>query len=223
MVLVSFAIEFIALILSVGSGVIFLSKNAKDLENSNFWRVFSLGCLVANFLLKLPNQFLSIIYTDEIVVRLQLFLKPPPSPENDPFYCKITKCNFLDSLDLYRTELKKKVHKPPSPLKMHKLHGEGVMRKGSFDKTKRPRRSSYVDQDDGYDVDECRICYSNKINALVVDCYHCELCYQCAQVSFKAKNQCPFCRKTAKQVMKIEEKDGRFYISESVTVERIPI
>jgi hypothetical protein len=44
------------------------------------------------------------------------------------------------------------------------------------------------------DGDTCGICYKNKVNAVFLDCNHCEVCSKCAYRSTKINGLCPFCR-----------------------------
>ncbi|CDW74967.1 copine viii [Stylonychia lemnae] len=50
--------------------------------------------------------------------------------------------------------------------------------------------------------DECKICFSNKNNTVLVPCGHKCVCFEC---SSKIKNICPICRKNVAQVVKVFE------------------
>ena len=49
-------------------------------------------------------------------------------------------------------------------------------------------------EDDFMDGDTCGICYKNPVNAVFMDCNHCEVCSKCAYRSTKINGLCPFCR-----------------------------
>lgn len=42
--------------------------------------------------------------------------------------------------------------------------------------------------------DLCAICYTNKIDAVIQNCNHCEICSECALVNANLNAVCPFCR-----------------------------
>jgi hypothetical protein len=57
---------------------------------------------------------------------------------------------------------------------------------------KNPLKESGVEED--IDGDTCGICYKNQVNAVFLDCNHCEVCMKCAYRSTKINGLCPFCR-----------------------------
>ncbi len=56
-------------------------------------------------------------------------------------------------------------------------------------------------------VVECTICFAQKANAIIIECGHGGICYDCAIKLLQAQHVCPFCRKKALAVYRIEGTD----------------
>ncbi len=54
---------------------------------------------------------------------------------------------------------------------------------------------------------ECTICYAQKSNAIILECGHGGLCYDCGVRLLKLNHVCPFCRQPAVAVYKVQKTD----------------
>lgn len=62
-------------------------------------------------------------------------------------------------------------------------------------KNKKPSEGNGLEEEDEDETgDTCGICYKNKVNAVFLNCNHCEVCSKCAYRSTKVNGLCPFCR-----------------------------
>lgn len=53
--------------------------------------------------------------------------------------------------------------------------------------------------------DDCTICFNNKQNAIVIECGHSGLCFECGIELLKETNMCPYCRNEVKAVCKYQK------------------
>ncbi|XP_078523123.1 E3 ubiquitin-protein ligase NEURL3 [Lissotriton helveticus] len=52
-------------------------------------------------------------------------------------------------------------------------------------------------------LESCVVCFSSKVNVVILPCGHACLCYSCAQKVFKAFAKCPMCRGSMHQILRI--------------------
>ena len=71
-------------------------------------------------------------------------------------------------------------------------------------KTPRKRNSSRAVPDSEVGFQECNICFCNLSDAVSLPCGHGGLCYDCAVKVLRLNTQCSLCRKTVKQVLKVD-------------------
>ena len=62
---------------------------------------------------------------------------------------------------------------------------------------------------------ECNICFSQKANAIISECGHGGICYECGFKLLKSSHLCPFCRQKVVAVYKVEKTDTTFIMQAS--------
>ena len=69
------------------------------------------------------------------------------------------------------------------------------------------------------DDPQCKLCYSQDSDAVLMDCGHGGLCFECAVQIFRRQGQCCFCRSQVSQVLKVKaESNARCSVVSSLSV-----
>jgi len=65
---------------------------------------------------------------------------------------------------------------------------------------------------------ECTICFDKKSDAIILECGHGGICFDCGKQILKRKHICPFCRNPAVAIYKIQKSDNPCLIRASDVV-----
>jgi len=76
-----------------------------------------------------------------------------------------------------------------------------------FIQKKEEKDSGRQDQEEGYN--SCYVCFENPCNAIVMNCGHGGVCFECALKFIKRKSQCMECRQSSNRLLKIDPNSNK--------------
>lgn len=211
-IMIMFGVEFILLIAAWVCLVIYLEAFSRGYEESVYqgWRNTTLVFLACNISLKVPNQLLSIIYSEILVIRYNYYVSRNP---NNIFAFGRGRNQRQDQF-----QHQEYIHRQKTNyrLRMIKLPGTNFM-------DINPQVISNNGQPHEDEIDTCGVCYRDGVllnNAVFLNCGHCEICNDCALQSIQGKSTCPFCRNDIEKVLIWKPRNGT---QEKTIIEEIHI
>ena len=71
------------------------------------------------------------------------------------------------------------------------------------------------------DIQTCYLCCERPPNAILMNCGHGGICYDCAVTSIKNNNTCVECRSTVEKIFKIDMSNNNLEVVKAVSVSKV--